>query len=77
MRTRYVYDHLCAIEQACAKGLDIRGYFAWSLMDNLEWSLGYSKTFGLVHVNRKTLKRTVKDSGLWYTQLIACNLQAK
>jgi beta-glucosidase len=73
VRTSYIYEHICALEAATAKGMDIRGYFAWSLMDNLEWSLGFGKTFGLVHVNRKTLKRTVKDSGLWYSQMIARN----
>lgn len=72
-RTQYIYDHLCAIESAVAAGVDMRGYFAWSLMDNLEWSLGFKKTFGIVHVNRKTLRRTVKDSGRWYSQVIAAN----
>jgi beta-glucosidase len=77
VRTSYIYDHLCALEKASAKGLDIRGYFAWSLMDNLEWSLGFGKTFGLVHVDRTTLKRTVKDSGLWYSRLIARNRKSR
>ena len=54
IRTSYIYDHLCALEKARSHGLDIRGYFAWSLMDNLEWSLGFSKTFGIVHVDRTT-----------------------
>ncbi|MBU6455433.1 MAG: beta-glucosidase [Cyanobacteria bacterium REEB67] len=71
VRTTYIYDHLCALEKARRKGLDIRGYFAWSLMDNLEWSLGFAKTFGIVHVDRSTLKRTVKDSGRWYAHMIA------
>lgn len=70
-RTRYIRDHIKAIEAAYLKGVNVRGYFAWSLMDNLEWSLGFSKTFGIVHVDRRTLKRTVKDSGLWYRDLIA------
>lgn len=70
-RTRYIRDHIKALEAAYLKGVDLRGYFAWSLMDNLEWSLGFSKTFGIVHVDRKTLKRTIKDSGLWYRDLIA------
>jgi beta-glucosidase len=73
VRASYIYEHICALEEATSAGMDIRGYFAWSLMDNLEWSLGYGKTFGLVHVNRKTLKRTVKDSGLWYAKLIRRN----
>ena len=51
--------------------MDIRGYFAWSLMDNLEWSLGYSKRFGIVHVNFETLERTPKDSARYYARVIA------
>jgi beta-glucosidase len=49
----------------------VRGYFAWSLLDNLEWSLGYSKRFGLVHVNFETLERTPKDSARFYAEVIA------
>jgi beta-glucosidase len=72
-RMHYIYDHICALEKASLAGVDIRGYFAWSLMDNLEWSLGFSKTFGIVHVDRKTMQRTVKDSGLWYGLVIKVN----
>ncbi len=72
-RTRYIHDHLSAIESAIAAGVDMRGYFVWSFMDNLEWSLGFKKTFGIVHVDRKTLRRTVKDSGRWYSRVIAIN----
>lgn len=72
-RARYIHDHLNAIEMAVAGGVDIRGYLAWSFMDNLEWSLGFKKTFGLVHVDRTTLARTVKGSGHWYTRMIAAN----
>ena len=53
------------------QGVDVRGYFAWSLMDNLEWSLGFSKRFGLVHVNFETLERTPKDSAAFYSDVIA------
>jgi len=77
VRTSYIYNHLRALEKATKRGMDIRGYFAWSLMDNLEWSLGFGKTFGLVHVDRKSLKRTVKDSGLWYSRLIEKNSNCK
>lgn len=76
-RTRYIYDHMSALEAAYAAGVDIRGYFAWSLMDNLEWSLGYKMTFGIVHVNRRSMKRTVKDSGLWYRAVIRANSPKK
>ncbi|HNA72569.1 MAG TPA: family 1 glycosylhydrolase, partial [Candidatus Obscuribacter sp.] len=76
-RMTYTYDHISALEMASLQGVDIRGYFAWSLMDNLEWSLGYSKTFGLVHVDRETQVRTVKDTGLWYSAVIKANSRGK
>jgi beta-glucosidase len=72
-RMTYIHDHLAALESAVAAGVNIAGYFAWSLMDNLEWSLGFKMTFGIVHVDRNTLKRTVKDSGLWYRDTIKVN----
>ena len=49
----------------------MRGYFAWSLLDNFEWSLGYSKRFGIVHVDFETQKRTPKDSARFYARVIA------
>ena len=60
MRVDYYRDHLRAIHDAIAAGVDLRGYFAWSLLDNLEWSLGYSMRFGLVHVNFETQERTLE-----------------
>lgn len=72
-RMTYIHDHLNALESASAAGVKLAGYFAWSLMDNLEWSLGFRMTFGIVHVDRTTLKRTVKDSGLWYRDMIKAN----
>jgi len=51
----------------------VKGYFHWSLMDNFEWSLGYAPRFGLVYVDYMTLKRTIKDSGRWYANLIKEN----
>jgi beta-glucosidase len=71
LRTRYYRDHLRAIHDAIEQGVDLRGYCAWSLMDNLEWSLGYSKRFGLVHVNFQTQERTPKDSAHFYAGVIA------
>ena len=53
------------------QGVDIRGYFAWSLLDNLEWSLGYSKRFGIVHVDYETQQRTPKASARFYAKVIA------
>ena len=77
VRTKYIYDHLCELETAVASGVDVRGYMAWSLFDNLEWSLGHAMTFGLVHVDRTTMKRTIKDSGLWYSKMIAAHRQTR
>jgi beta-glucosidase len=69
-RIAYLREHLLALCAAARAGCDIRGYFVWSLLDNLEWSLGYSKRFGLIHCDRKTLKRTIKRSGRWYARAI-------
>jgi len=51
----------------------VKGYFHWSLMDNFEWSLGYTPRFGLIYVDLKTQKRTIKDSGRWFAQVIRDN----
>jgi beta-glucosidase len=59
------------VRQALADGIDIRGYFAWSLMDNFEWGHGYTKRFGLIRCDFDTLRRTIKASGDWYAQFIA------
>jgi len=68
-RLAYLQGHVAAALRARAAGVDLRGYFVWSLLDNYEWSLGYDKRFGIVHVDRETLARTVKDSGLWYARV--------
>ncbi len=73
LRIDYLQLHLRAIHEAIEQGVDIRGYMVWSFMDNLEWSLGYAKRFGIVHVNFKTLERTPKDSALLYSQVITSN----
>ena len=70
-RIDYLRSHLEALAQASAAGVDIRGYFAWSLMDNFEWDSGYAKRFGLVHVDYATQVRTPKASAHWYRELIA------
>ena len=70
-RIGYVRSHLQAIAQARAQGVDLRGYFYWSLMDNYEWDSGYAKRFGLVHVDYVTQQRTLKDSAHWYRDTIA------
>ena len=71
LRTDYLHKHLRAIHDAIAAGVDVRGYMVWSLLDNLEWSLGYSKRFGIVHVNYGDQTRTPKDSAKWYSSVIA------
>ena len=71
LRIDYYRSHLRAVHAAIERGVDVRGYFAWSLLDNLEWSLGYSKRFGLVHVNFETLERTPKDSAKFYAGIVA------
>jgi beta-glucosidase len=65
-RTAYVRDHLATTVHARADGLDVRGYFLWSFMDNFEWSWGYSRRFGVVRVDYETQERTPKDSARWY-----------
>jgi beta-glucosidase len=69
-RTAYLAAHLGSCAAAIADGVPLRGYFVWSLMDNFEWAHGYSKRFGVVHVDYATQQRRVKDSGRWYADLI-------
>jgi beta-glucosidase len=73
LRVDYLKRHLRAVHEAIQQGADIRGYMAWSLLDNLEWSLGFAKRFGIVHVNFETLERTPKDSARLYSEIIATN----
>ncbi|MEV7773501.1 beta-glucosidase [Kitasatospora sp. NPDC086791] len=68
-RTAYLHAHLAAVHRAAADGADLRGYFAWSLLDNFEWAYGYAKRFGLVHVDYPTQARTPKSSGRWYARV--------
>ena len=72
-RICYVAEHLRAIAKAVEMGVDVRGYFYWSLMDNFEWDSGYAKRFGLVHVDYASLQRRLKDSALWYRDFIAAH----
>jgi len=60
-----------AVARARDAGVDVRGYFVWSLMDNFEWAEGFSKRFGLIHVDFETQRRRLKDSARWYRELIA------
>ncbi|WP_375386530.1 GH1 family beta-glucosidase [uncultured Microbacterium sp.] len=68
-RIDYIHRHVVAIHRALQQGVDIRGYFVWSLLDNFEWSYGYSKRFGIVHVDYDTLERTPKASARWFADL--------
>ena len=70
LRVDYYRSHLRAAHEAIRRGVDLRGYFAWSLLDNFEWSLGYAKRFGIVHVDYSSQVRTVKDSGRFYSDVI-------
>ncbi len=70
LRQRYLEQHLAVTSAAMRVGADVRGYFAWSLLDNFEWAFGYDKRFGIVRVDYATQQRTIKDSGHWYAGLI-------
>ncbi|MDT8911245.1 GH1 family beta-glucosidase [Amycolatopsis sp. PS_44_ISF1] len=69
-RTAYLASHLAAVAAARQRGADVRGYFAWSLLDNFEWAYGYAKRFGLIRVDYETQQRTVKQSGLFYRDTV-------
>ncbi|MEP6767469.1 MAG: GH1 family beta-glucosidase [Acidobacteriota bacterium] len=73
LRVAYLRDHLHAARRAMADGVDLRGYFVWSLLDNFEWSHGYSKRFGIVHVDFATQRRTPKQSARFYAEVIRTN----
>jgi beta-glucosidase len=71
LRADYLRRHIAAVGDAIAADVDVRGYFVWSLFDNFEWAFGYTKRFGIVHVDYATQQRTPKDSALWYRDFIA------
>ena len=70
LRIDYLRDHLHAVLDAADRGADMRGYFVWSLLDNYEWSAGFAKRFGIVHVDYETQVRTIKESGKFYADVI-------
>ncbi|MDX1993736.1 MAG: GH1 family beta-glucosidase [bacterium] len=72
-RIDYVQRHLLAFSRAGTDGVDIRGYFQWSIMDNFEWAEGYKERFGMVYVDYQTQQRTLKNSAHWYREVIASN----
>lgn len=71
LRASYLRDHLQAVQTVLERGVDLRGYFVWSLFDNFEWTAGYSKRFGLYHVDFTTQARTPKTSARYYAEVIA------
>jgi len=68
-RVAFLHDYVAEVRRAMDEGAHIRGYFVWTLMDNFEWAFGFSKRFGLVHVDFETQKRTIKESGYWFRDL--------
>ncbi|BCZ48738.1 beta-glucosidase [Clostridium gelidum] len=72
-RIDFLNRYLREYKRATQDGVDAKGYFQWSLMDNFEWAEGYNERFGLIHVDYQTQKRTIKDSGFWYKNVIESN----
>jgi len=71
VRISYLARHIAAVAEARAAGVPVNGYHAWSLLDNYEWSLGYTRRFGMIHVDYATQRRTLKDSATWFGKVIA------
>lgn len=72
-RLDYLCQHFIQTCLAIQDGVDVRGYFVWSLLDNFEWAHGFTKRFGLIYVNYETQERIIKDSGKWYAEVIGKN----
>ena len=75
-RIDYTRRHLLQLERALQDGVDVRGYFHWTIMDNFEWAYGYKVRVGLVHVDYETQERTPKDSAHWYRDVIGTSGEA-
>ncbi|HMB01483.1 MAG TPA: family 1 glycosylhydrolase, partial [Spirochaetota bacterium] len=73
LRVDYYRDYITALYEAIDRGVNVKGYLLWSLMDNFEWGEGYSYRFGIVRVDYKTQQRIIKDSGHFYQQVITAN----
>jgi beta-glucosidase len=69
----FLRNYLTHLQQACAEGVPVKGYFCWSLLDNFEWADGYGKRFGIVYVDFQTQKRTPKLSAHFYEKTVATN----
>ena len=72
-RVEFLDKYLRQLDRACNEGIDVRGYFLWSFMDNFEWASGYSKRFGIVYIDYETLERIPKDSAYWYKTICRTN----
>ncbi|TPF77232.1 hypothetical protein BW12_10845 [Bifidobacterium sp. UTCIF-3] len=72
-RVRYLREHVSALAQALVEGANVRGYYAWSLIDNFEWNSGYTKRFGLIGIDYDTQERTWKDSASLYERIVHAN----
>lgn len=72
-RIKYIHDHLVELRKAMHEGVKVGGYFVWSLLDNFEWQYGFSRRFGIVYTDYQTEQRYIKDSGYWYSKVIAHN----
>ena len=72
-RVQFIRGHLAAVHDALERGVNVLGYCYWSLLDNFEWALGYAQRFGIVHVDYETQKRTIKDSGRYYSTVVRTN----
>jgi beta-glucosidase len=73
VRVHYLGTYLAAAQKAIQKGVPLKGYYVWSLMDNFEWTMGYDPCFGIISVDMKTQERRWKESAYWYQKVIAQN----
>lgn len=71
LRTKYLQNHIAEVLKAKQEGVNVKGYFVWTLTDNFEWAEGYHPRFGLIYIDFKTLQRTIKASGRWYGRFLA------
>jgi beta-glucosidase len=76
-RVAFLQAYLGKVHQAIQAGAGVRGYFVWSLLDTFEWNAGQAKRFGVIHVDRQTQQRIIKDSGLWYRDLIKAQARSR
>jgi beta-glucosidase len=72
-RIDFTRSYLLGLRRAASEGINVAGYYHWSLMDNFEWAEGYKPRFGLIHIDWETQQRTLKDSAIWYSKVIASN----